>query len=113
MSYDLIERSMIGESIVVTGRTSPDARVAPAHLYLPFGNISGLYGLLPNVAAGRTCLLKEKFSLDVWREIIRTYRPGNTGLPPAGVQMVLEAGVPAEELSCLEFISTGAAPLDR
>jgi len=117
MSYDLIERSMIGESIVVTGTATGSgtsgARIAPAHLYLPFGNISGLYGLLPNVAAGRTCLLKEKFSLDVWREIIRTYRPSNTGLPPAGVQMVLEAGVPVEELNCLKFISVGAASLDR
>jgi long-chain acyl-CoA synthetase len=113
MSYDLIERSMISESIVVTGPVSAAARVAPAHLYHPFGNISGLYGLVPNVAAGRTCMLKEKFSLEAWREIIRRYRPSNSGLPPAGVQMVLEAEVPVEELDCLEFISTGAAPLDR
>jgi acyl-coenzyme A synthetase/AMP-(fatty) acid ligase len=113
MSFALITRSMLGESIVTTPRQEDGAAVAPAYIYLPFGNISGLYGYLPNAAVARPCILTEKFSIDTWRTIIQTYRPRHAGLPPAGVQMVLAQNVPRDELSCLEYISTGAAPLDR
>jgi acyl-coenzyme A synthetase/AMP-(fatty) acid ligase len=34
------------------------------------------------------------------------------GLPPAGVQMVLDANIPREDLSSIRVIGTGAAPLD-
>jgi long-chain acyl-CoA synthetase len=113
MSFELMARSMLGESIIEISRPDTSAHISPAYIYLPFGNISGLYGYLPNAAIARPCILTEKFSLDTWRHILRKHRPRHAGLPPAGVQMVLAQNVPSEELASLEYISAGAAPLDR
>jgi acyl-coenzyme A synthetase/AMP-(fatty) acid ligase len=112
MSFDLMARSMVGENVVDTSSRDITA-MGPAYVSLPFGNISGLYGYLPHAAMGRPCILAEKFSLDTWREVIRKYRPPFAGLPPAAVQMILAQNVPREDLASLEYLSTGAAPLDR
>jgi len=40
------------------------------------------------------------------------YRPQVSGLPPAGVQMVLDADIPPADLACIRSLGTGAAPLD-
>ena len=84
----------------------------PALLYMPFGNISGIYSTIPAFIRGHRVVLLDRFSIDGWRDYIRRHSPRVAGLPPAGVQMVLDAGVPKEELSCLRGIGTGAAPLD-
>jgi acyl-coenzyme A synthetase/AMP-(fatty) acid ligase len=57
-------------------------------------------------------VLLDRFSVDGWRDYVRRHSPKSAGLPPAGVQMVLDADVPKEEISCLMAIGTGAAPLD-
>jgi acyl-coenzyme A synthetase/AMP-(fatty) acid ligase len=54
----------------------------------------------------------DRFALDVWRDYVRRYRPITLGIPPAGVQMVLDAEISPEELASVRWINTGAAPLD-
>lgn len=111
MDFGVIFRSMVGESTVgATG--TPGEAVRPGLMLYPFGNISGLYTLLPLMAGGLPAVLLEKFNVADWLAYVRTYRPPRVSLPPAGFQMLLDAGVPADDLSSLEAVHTGAAKLD-
>lgn len=111
MNYDLIFRSMVGESTVLE-ESAPDAAAVPNLMIYPFGNISGLYTFLPVAAAGLPTLLLEKFSVEGWLDFVTTWRPTRTGLPPAGIQMVLDADIPPHALAGIEAIHSGAARLD-
>jgi acyl-coenzyme A synthetase/AMP-(fatty) acid ligase len=111
MSFDKIFRSMVGETIVPDNKES-NQLVPPALMTFPFGNISGLYTFLPAAAAGLPILLLEKFDVGAWRDYVKTYRPKHAGLPPAGVQMALDANIPTEDLASLEALHSGTAHLD-
>ncbi len=54
----------------------------------------------------------EKFTVAGWHDHAVRHRPQVSGLPPAGVQMVLDANIPREDLSSIRAIGTGAAALD-
>lgn len=87
-------------------------KMPPTLMYFPVGNISGLHATLAPLLSGNRCVLLERFSLEGWHEHLLRFRPYVCGLPPAGIQMVLDADLPVEDLSCLAMIGTGAAPLD-
>ena len=84
----------------------------PFMLFFPIGNISGIYSTVPTIIRGQRAHLMERFSLDAWRAYVKEHRPVSGGGPPSVVQMILDADVPKEELSCLKYFNTGAAPLD-
>jgi acyl-coenzyme A synthetase/AMP-(fatty) acid ligase len=108
----MIERAMVGENSE-NAKQFPDAtQLAPALLMFPFGNISGLYSYFPMAASGRPVVLLEKFNVGQWWDFIKRFRPTQMNLPPAGVRMVLDAGIPKEDLACLEYVNSGAAWLD-
>lgn len=111
MDFDLIFRAMVGESIVLE-KPDPGQAMTPGLMIYPFGNISGLYTFLPLAAAGLPTLLLEKFDVDGWLAYVKQYRPARAGLPPAGIQMVLDANIPPEDLSSIEALHSGAARLD-
>lgn len=111
VEYGMIEKLMAGGTS--GNQQSADASsLAPTLLYMPIGNISGIYSTIPTFLRGHRAVLLDRFSIDGWREYLKRYSPKVAGLPPAGVQMVLDADVPKAELSCLMGIGTGAAPLD-
>ena len=85
---------------------------APPMLPYPIGNISGMMSLLPAVLRGQPVILPDRFTLDGWRAWIARTRPVFTGIPPAGVRMILDAQVPKEELSFIKFMSTGGGPVE-
>jgi acyl-coenzyme A synthetase/AMP-(fatty) acid ligase len=111
VEYAMIEKLLAGGT---TGNqaTSNAAEMPPALLFMPFGNISGIYTVIPTFVRGHRAALLDRFTIDGWREYVKRHSPKVGGLPPAGVQMVLDADIPKEELSCLMAIGTGAAPLD-
>jgi long-chain acyl-CoA synthetase len=106
VSYDLIARHMVGP----LGADLSEA--TPGLLFFPLGNISGLYATLPPLLKGQRVVLAERFSVAGWHDYLRRYKPEAGGLPPAGVQMVLDADLPPADLACLRRLGTGAAPLD-
>jgi long-chain acyl-CoA synthetase len=112
LSFAMIARAMVGENSE-NAKQFPDAtQLEPALLMFPFGNISGLYSYFPMAAGGRPVVLLEKFSVAHWWDFLKRFRPTQMNLPPAGVRMVLDAGIPKEDLDSLEYISSGAAWLD-
>jgi long-chain acyl-CoA synthetase len=114
--FDLIARHFLGGSLTQsdpgTTHSGTGAEMAPALLFMPLGNISGIYSTLPIMLKGQRAVLLERFSVAGWHDHILRYRPQVSGLPPAGVQMVLDADIPPSDLAGIRSIGSGAAALD-
>ncbi len=112
-SYDTIAKYIVGQNVAhAAGSNTVDESTPPVLLTFPLGNISGIYGLLPTVLAGKRAVLLDRFTLDLWRDFVKRYQPPMPILPPAAISMVLDANIPKEEIACITMIMTGAAPLD-
>ncbi|MEO3787585.1 fatty acid--CoA ligase family protein [Actinocorallia sp. B10E7] len=79
-------------------------------LTTPIVHIGGMWGVIQALAEGRRMVLLERFTVDAWRELIRTHRPRVAGLPPTAMRGVLNADVPAEDLASLRAVIAGTAP---
>jgi long-chain acyl-CoA synthetase len=109
VSYELLGRYFVGAP---ASFGEDPLRLPPTLLCFPLGNISGLYSTLPPLLNGQRAVLLDRFSVAGWHDYVLRYRPEVTGLPPAGVQMVLDADIPPADLACIRRLGTGAAPLD-
>jgi long-chain acyl-CoA synthetase len=112
LTHDMVARHVVGANKNYQAADVDLSQQPPMFAYFPLGNISGIYGVLPTLLRGHRTVLVERFSVEAWRSYLRRHRPARASLPPAGVQMVLDADVPAEELAGVRSIATGAAPLD-
>jgi acyl-coenzyme A synthetase/AMP-(fatty) acid ligase len=109
VSYELVARHHVGTP--ASAGIDP-SQLPPTVLFFPLGNISGIYATLPPLIKGQRAVLLERFSVAGWHDYVLRFRPEATGLPPAGVQMVLDAAIPPADLACIRRLGTGAAPLD-
>lgn len=109
-SYELFARHHILPALA--GEAGDFASEPPVLLMFPLGNITGMFTTLPALVRGQRCVLVDRFSIDAWHDWVLRYRPENGGLPPAGLQMILDRDIPPEDLASIRFIGTGAAPLD-
>src|ERR1700722_1450888 len=116
IGFDLIARHFVGSSLMQSAAAPSGAADSseppPFLLFMPLGNISGVYTTIPVMLKGQRAVLLERFTVHDWHRHILRYRPQVSGLPPAGVQMVLDADIPPADLACIRTIGTGAAPLD-
>jgi long-chain acyl-CoA synthetase len=116
VGFDLIARHFVGSSLMQSSAASAGSAGAaeppPFLLFMPLGNISGVYTTIPVMLKGQRAVLLERFTVRDWHRHILRYRPQVSGLPPAGVQMVLDADIPPADLACIRSLGTGAAPLD-
>jgi acyl-CoA synthetase (AMP-forming)/AMP-acid ligase II len=108
LPFEAIARGLIEESPAESQRATD----APALCFMPLSNISGIYVLLPPVAANRRIILLEKFNLAECLDYVRAWRPDSLGVPAAIFKMILDADVPPEDLSSLKSMATGAATLE-
>jgi acyl-coenzyme A synthetase/AMP-(fatty) acid ligase len=109
VSYDLIAKHIVGgQSIPAppSGETPP-----PPFLFYPIGNVTGLSTIIQVLIHGVPFILLDRFELRECMTYLRRYRPVALHLPPAAVQMVLDADVPAADFAGVRWIPTGAAPL--
>ena len=112
LGYNTIATYSAGANTLSASFQDDQSHLPPALLYFPLGNISGIYGILPTLLRGQRVVLLERFTVAAWHDHLLRYRPERGGLPPAGVQMVLDANLPRQDLACLRYIGTGAAPVD-
>ena len=112
ISFELIVRHHVGVQLLSAGDGADPLQMPPMPLFFPLGNISGIYSTLPTLLRGRRAQLWDRFSVAAWHSYVLRYRPELMGLPPAGVQMVLDADIPPADLVSIRLLSTGAAPLD-
>lgn len=110
LTHDMILRGFLNCNLNYAAlQTEPDAA---ALLFFPLGTVSGLYSFLPPALDGRAMILLDKFDLDAWLDYVATYRPHRGSLPPTGVETLLNRDIPVEELYNIQYIGTGAAPID-
>lgn len=112
ISYELIAKHHLGTQSPNATDDEKILSAPPTLLFFPLGNISGIYSTLPALFRGQRAVLLERFSVAGWHDHILRYRPEASGMPPAGVQMILDANIPVADISCVRRMGTGAAPLD-
>jgi acyl-coenzyme A synthetase/AMP-(fatty) acid ligase len=112
ISFETIARHHVGVHMLAPGQSTDVLQIPPMTLFFPLGNISGVYSTIPTMLRGRRAELWDRFTVAAWHQHVLRYRPELGGVPPAGVQMVLDANIPKADLACMRFLSTGAAPLD-
>jgi len=88
----------------------PQLRSGTKIVWAPLAHIGGLWGVVATLAEGRRLALMARFEVDGWVERVRRHRPVVTGLPPAGMQMLLEAAVDPDDLASLRAVTIGTAP---
>ncbi|MGV0741848.1 class I adenylate-forming enzyme family protein [Mycolicibacterium sp. XJ870] len=96
-------------SMTIGGTNDPSD--PPELVYWPFGSI-GVCQLLAAPYSGKRMVLLEKFTVDEWVRAVKTFRIKRTGVQPAIIRMLLEAGVPREDLASLEYLPGGSGPLE-
>lgn len=112
ITYEFIAKEMIEGSTMALEDGGPDPlTLPPAHLYWPFGNFSGLYATLTPMLLGMRGVLADRFKVREFHDYLVTHRPGFVGLPPTGVQMILDAQIPVEDFASVKFARVGSAPL--
>ncbi|MFT4230227.1 MAG: long-chain fatty acid--CoA ligase [Microbacterium sp.] len=79
-------------------------------VYTPLVHISGMWGSVAPLYAGRRIALLPRFSLGPWLEAIETHRPRTSSAVPAVIRAILEADVPPERLASLKAVTSGTAP---
>lgn len=85
-------------------------RDAVAILSAPMVHIGGIWGAVSALYTGRRIALLRRFEVTAWAELVERHRPRATGLTPAAIQMVLDAGIEPRRLASLQVITSGAAP---
>jgi long-chain acyl-CoA synthetase len=105
VSYELILKYHVGAMADLS-------QEIPTLLCFPLGNITGIYSTIPPLLKGQRIVLLDRFSVAGWHDYVRRHRPQATGLPPAGVGMVLDANIPRADLASIRRLGTGAALLD-
>jgi acyl-CoA synthetase (AMP-forming)/AMP-acid ligase II len=92
--------------------TRPRLRSGVAIISAPFVHMSGIFRTLLNVCEGRRVVLLDRFDVDEWVHAVREHRPRAVSLVPTALRMVLEADVEPDDLSSIEVVTSGSAPLD-
>lgn len=77
----------------------------------PLTHISGIYGCIGALMAGRKIALLEKFTVDGWIDTVRRHRPAVASAVPSAVRMLLDADIDPADLSSLKSLISGTAPL--
>lgn len=112
LSFDTIATHIVGNNGMPARTPGKPEDMPPALMFFPVGNISGLHSTLPPLLKGQKGILFERFTIEGWHDYVLRFQPVASGMPPAGIQMLLDADIPNADLSCLKMIGTGAAPLD-
>jgi len=112
LRYDTIRRHHVGGGPTRADGGGSRDTAPPFLLYMPIGNISGIYTTLPVLLGGQRAQLLERFSIPAWVDYVKRYRPASHGIPPSMMQQLLDANVPREDLASLKSMGSGAAPLD-
>jgi acyl-CoA synthetase (AMP-forming)/AMP-acid ligase II len=103
----VLERTVF--SVTSGEKAAPDA--PPEFAYWQFGGI-GVCQLVAGVHNARRIVMLERFTVDGFVRAIKTYGIKRSGVQPAVIRMLLDAGVAKEDLASLEFLISASGPLD-
>jgi long-chain acyl-CoA synthetase len=110
--HKMIAENLIGMTALELHAQAGAAKLPPALLYFPLGNISGIYSTIPPLVKGQRVSLLDRFSIAAWHAYVVRHRPAQSGVPPAMMRALLDADIPTEDLASIKAMGSGAAPLD-
>lgn len=111
VTHRMIAEILIGAAAMQPAAQATAKTLAPSLLYFPLGNISGIYSTLPALIRGQRACLLDRFSIAAWHSYVLRHRPPHSGIPPASMRELLDAGIPVADLSSIKAMGIGAAPL--
>jgi acyl-CoA synthetase (AMP-forming)/AMP-acid ligase II len=98
----------------VMGRAEPADGADHGRMLLaaPLYHVAGLTSMLGALYSGRTVVILAQFDVDKWLDLVARERVTHAFLVPTMLARLLEhPGLPARDLSSLESITYGAAPM--
>jgi acyl-coenzyme A synthetase/AMP-(fatty) acid ligase len=93
------------------GEPPPGGR-APQIVSAPFGNVSGLCQLIGCAAGTTPMVILEKFTVPDLIDAVKRHRPPILGLAPPAIKMIIDAGVPPEDLDGVDAVFGGGGALN-
>ena len=114
LSYRSLEESLLGARHYESTKAGTGPRLASGIRVTgsPLVHISGIWDTLTSVVAGRRMALMDRFRVDEWVELVRRHRPKAISLVPSALRSVLAADLDPTDLSSLQVVTCGTAPLD-
>jgi long-chain acyl-CoA synthetase len=110
--YRNLEQSLLGarhyESDKEPVRLGSGVRI----VNVPMVHISGIWDTLTSLVSGRRMVLLERFAVEPWVELVRRHRPKVANLVPTALRMVLAADIDPADLSSIQVVTCGTAPLE-
>jgi long-chain acyl-CoA synthetase len=103
----VLERTVFS---VTSGEKAP-SDAPPEFAYWQFGGI-GVCQLVAGVHNARRIVMLERFTVGGFVHAIKTHGIKRSGVQPAVFRMLLDADVPREDLSSLDFLISASGPLD-
>jgi len=99
----------VAESFTL-GEPPPGGR-PPQVVSAPLGNVSGLCQLIGCAAGTTPMIILEKFTVPDLVDAVKRHRPPILGLSPPAVKMIIDAGVPREDMAGVFGIFGGGGAL--
>ena len=99
----------VAESFML-GDPPPGGR-PPQIVSAPFGNVSGLCQLIGCAAGTTPMIILEKFTVADLVDAVKRHKPPILGLAPPAVKMIIDAGVPREDMAGVGAIFGGGGAL--
>jgi acyl-CoA synthetase (AMP-forming)/AMP-acid ligase II len=115
VSYSSLAASIEAVGQHHSGRSSsagPALRAGVTIQMLSLAHTSALQAVCVTVCEGRRLVLLDRFEPAAWAAAVREHEVMTTGVPPAGLRMILDANVDPSALSSLRAIRSGSAPPD-
>ncbi len=114
LAYRSLEESLLGAQHYESAKADAGPRLATGVRVTgsPLVHISGIWDTLTSVVAGRRMALMERFRIEEWIELVRRHQPKAISLVPSALRAVLAADLDPNDLSSLQVVTCGTAPLE-
>lgn len=114
LAYRSLEESLLGAQHYESAKSGTGPRLASGIRVSgsPLVHISGIWDTLTSITAGRRMALMDRFNLDEWRTLVTRHRPKAISLVPTALRTVLAADLDPADLSSLQVVTCGTAPLE-
>lgn len=114
LRLDALEQSLASAARYESKGESAPPRLRSGIVLMPnpLVHVGGIFRAAGALYSGRRIAIMERFDTVQWHRLVVRHRPKTASLVPAALKMVVDADLPPADLSSLQMVSVGTAPLD-